>query len=613
MIYPTLPGDDAIIAGKPQNPLQFGGDTMHCLSFWVYKLENANRRLRYYLTPHPNLDATYWQQQGGGQVHVLSPSLPLARAEALCNDLQGASGNLRQETQLLARAWQSLGQAGVLADEPVEPIANWEGQAEAVHLHRLLAGRILLLTEVEQAVVASRLFLSYPLPELLHYLYLEGKLQCRPAVALQPKRRCLRCGSYDLQPTSCLECGSTQAWSCQNCGAMGQAKSCTPLYACAATALAEPRTVTLNLPSSLTAPQIRAARLLQQFLRQERQTTCLFWAVCGAGKTEATLPTVQQVLTAGGRVLWASPRRDLVTELAPRLQAALPGLEVAALHGQVRERFTDASLVIATTHQALRLFSAFDLVILDEVDAFPYADNPMLELAVLRALRPGGKLIYLTATPTAQLLQQVQRGQVQQVLLPVRWHGRPLPEPSIRLLRLPRSDQSNWAVPNLLAQLLTDSLERDLCQVLLYVPSVHLAEQVGRGLQAHFGRQDLPDWVEYIHAADAQRDVKRGRFFAGEFPILVTTTLLERGITLPRVNIFVLYADRSQIFSEPVLTQIAGRAGRAAEYPTGQVYFLAERRSREMVAACKQIQTLNKAAQQIAAAAFKEEKQHVES
>ncbi|HBK85487.1 MAG TPA: hypothetical protein DDZ53_05590, partial [Firmicutes bacterium] len=140
-----------------------------------------------------------------------------------------------------------------------------------------------------------------------------------------------------------------------------------------------------------------------------------------------------------------------------------------------------------------------------------------------------------TATPTPKLLQQVQRGQTQQVLLPVRWHGRPLPEPVIRLLRLPRPQQASWQVPNALARILTDSLERDLCQVLIYVPSVQLAEQVGRGLQAHFARQDLPDWVEYIHAADAQRDVKRGRFFAGEFPILVTTTLLERGITLPRV------------------------------------------------------------------------------
>lgn len=586
---------------------------MHCLPFWVYKLTKASRRLRYYLTPHPGLDAAYWQEHGGGEVRVLSPALPLAQAETLCADLQKAGGNQRQEELLIARAWKSVGHEGVITDDPVKAGADWAGQAEAAHLQQLLAGRILLLAEIEQAVVNRRMFFSCPLPELLHYLYLEGKLQCRPAVVEQPQRRCLRCGSYDFQPTTCLECGASQDWVCQACGFMGQAKSCTPLYACPTVTQSKPRIVNLNLPSALTPPQTKAAQQLQQFLQQERFNTCLFWAVCGAGKTEATLPAVQRVLAAGGRVLWASPRRDLVTELAPRLQAALPDIEITALHGQARERYANTPLVIATTHQALRLYAAFELVVLDEVDAFPYADNPMLELAVLRAVRPGGKLIYLTATPSAQLLQQVRRGQIQQVLLPVRWHGHPLPEPDIHLLRLPRPQPAPWRVPNLLIRLLTASLERDLCQVLIYVPSVHLAEQVGLALQQHFAQQELADWVEYIHANDGQRDVKRARFFAGEFPILVTTTLLERGITLPRLNLIVLYADSSHIFSEPVLMQIAGRAGRAAEYPTGRVHFLAEKRSREMINARKRIQTLNKTARQVAAAVLKEEKRHVEN
>jgi competence protein ComFA len=136
-----------------------------------------------------------------------------------------------------------------------------------------------------------------------------------------------------------------------------------------------------------------------------------------------------------------------------------------------------------------------------------------------------------------------------------------------------------------------------------------LAEQVGQALKVHFGSQQ----AEYIHARDPQRDVKRASFFAGEFPILVTTTLLERAVTIPRVNIVVLYADHATIFSTPVLMQIAGRAGRAAAYPTGKVYYLAERPSREMRQAIKQIQQLNLAARQVAVAAAKEASKHVES
>ncbi|WKB74939.1 helicase-related protein [Ligilactobacillus animalis] len=51
---------------------------------------------------------------------------------------------------------------------------------------------------------------------------------------------------------------------------------------------------------------------------------------------------------------------------------------------------------------------------------------------------------------------------------------------------------------------------------------------------------------------------------------LVTTTILERGITIARLNVMVLQAD-APVFSETVLVQIAGRVGRDKDYPTGDV------------------------------------------
>ncbi len=582
---------------------------MHCLPFWVYKLTGASRRRRYYYTPNPRLDASYWQEQGGGQVQVLTPPLSIAQAEALCQALLANIDRPRQESRLIQELWAQIGQQQVPPLEAVQPLAGWTGANEAKELHKVLSGRILLLAEVEQAVAERRLIFSYPLADLLQYLHLDQKLECRAALTEEPRRSCLRCGQVDLQPSSCLECGAPHVWVCSACGNMGQAKSCVPLYACPTIGSAQPRSVNCQLPAPLTAPQVLAAQSLQQFVRQTQHKTCLFWAVCGAGKTEVAMPAVQQVLAAGGRVLWATPRRDVVTELAPRLTAAFPDISLAALHGQAAVRFSDDPLVIATTHQAIRFFSAFDLVILDEVDAFPYSANPMLELAVQRALRPDGKLIYLTATPTPQLRQQVRRGQAQQVTLPLRWHGHPLPVPVSKRVRLPRPGQAAWPIPPLLSEIITASLEEDSCQLLIYVPSVRLAEQVGQALKVHFGSQQ----AEYIHARDPQRDVKRARFFAGEFPILVTTTSLERAVTIPRVNIVVLYADHATIFSTPVLMQIAGRAGRAAAYPTGKVYYLAERPSREMRQAIKQIQQLNLAARQVAVAAAKEASKHVES
>ena len=60
-------------------------------------------------------------------------------------------------------------------------------------------------------------------------------------------------------------------------------------------------------------------------------------------------------------------------------------------------------LVIATTHQLLKFYQAFDLLIVDEVDAFPYVDNPMLYHAVERSVKEDATTIFLTATSTDEL------------------------------------------------------------------------------------------------------------------------------------------------------------------------------------------------------------------
>jgi late competence protein required for DNA uptake (superfamily II DNA/RNA helicase) len=94
--------------------------------------------------------------------------------------------------------------------------------------------------------------------------------------------------------------------------------------------------------------------------------------VTGAGKTEMMFPLLEEVLSRGGRALVATPRRDVVLELAPRLAKAFPGTKLAVLYGGSEDRWSNAPLTLATTHQLLRFQEAFDLVLIDELDAFPY-------------------------------------------------------------------------------------------------------------------------------------------------------------------------------------------------------------------------------------------------
>ena len=76
----------------------------------------------------------------------------------------------------------------------------------------------------------------------------------------------------------------------------------------------------------------------------------------------------------GKRVAIAAPRIDVCVELAPRLKEAFPTVEQNVLHSQSEEGYKRVPLTIATTHQMLRFYRAFDLIVIDETDSFPYRD-----------------------------------------------------------------------------------------------------------------------------------------------------------------------------------------------------------------------------------------------
>ncbi|EAO74472.1 competence protein F, partial [Streptococcus agalactiae COH1] len=66
------------------------------------------------------------------------------------------------------------------------------------------------------------------------------------------------------------------------------------------------------------------------------------------------------------------------------------------MHGESRS-YQRSPLAIATPHQLLKFYHAFDLLIVDEVDAFPYVDNPILCHGVKQALKKNGTSIFLAA------------------------------------------------------------------------------------------------------------------------------------------------------------------------------------------------------------------------
>src|SRR5690606_12311869 len=96
--------------------------------------------------------------------------------------------------------------------------------------------------------------------------------------------------------------------------------------------------------------------------------------------------------------------------------------------------------------------------------------------------------------------------------------------------------------------------------LIVFVPAVSLVAPTARlidtVLRAGARREaDALPLAYGIHSRDPRRDEVRQAFGRGEFPVLVATTVLERGITVPGVNVMVLWADAEGVFDTASLIQ----------------------------------------------------------
>lgn len=342
-------------------------------------------------------------------------------------------------------------------------------------------------------------------------------------------------------------------------------------------------------PFRLTAAQLKAAADLRDYVSAGKQRQTLLWAACGAGKTEVCFPAVEYALKNRWTVLYAAPRQDVIHEVVPRLERNFPGVKLLVLSGALPLRFESGLFTAATTHQVLRFYNAFDLIVFDEMDAYPYYGSKALKWGLFQALKAGGKIIYLTATPTREILERVKQGYCKLVRLPARHHRRPLPVPEWHRISSKGLACFNTHQIKELAAVL-EELAAD-GPLLLFVPKVSLVKDWVGVLRGIFKDKKIDgSW-----SSDPDRRKKIINFTRGFYDIFVATMILERGITVRGVQTVVLYADH-ELFDERALVQMAGRTGRSAEQPGGRVLFLAGRQTEAMKKAVNWIEEQNRIA-----------------
>ncbi|CAG7655473.1 DEAD/DEAH box helicase [Paenibacillus allorhizosphaerae] len=612
---------------------------------WVYAIISQNS-CSWHVSLDMRADRDHWARQYGQafKMRVMEPSLSFGQACELVYFMnqrdQGMS--VKKQLSLLRHAARATGQPDMSIEQwklwdwkPHSMVTAIDGRMRLVSsVGELMAGRSLMLDEFkslmdhegQEEIAANPNY-------FLQLAWLKGKLAIESAVQVNrnvrkmpmPLRkqtvcRCRRCGneqsreesgtavtSEPISWTDCPSCGGPCP-CCEACLTMGRARYCSLLISGVEYQHPQPSNRiqstademdSLLAPWGLSSVQTDASRSVLEFLKanethirvnnekEKPKTQFLIWAVTGAGKTEMIFPMIQYSLNHGGRVAVATPRRDVVLELKPRLAKAFPDIRVVTLYGGSEQRWERGELTIATTHQLMRFRHAFDLVIIDEIDAFPYHNNPILQYTASQVCKSGGAYILLSATPPEAQQRAVKRGRLPHARVAARYHRHPLPVPQLMVIPSITQMLQQSKLHARLFQKLQESVHRG-AQVFVFVPKIALVEPLVKLL-----RQNYPDIrIEGTSSKDEHRAQKVSDFRASDIRMLVTTTILERGVTIPKSDVFILESD-SSMFDAAALVQMAGRAGRSAQDPRGMVYFAAREKNRSQVNAIGQIKEMN--------------------
>lgn len=437
-----------------------------------------------------------------------------------------------------------------------------------------LYGRELLLSELPKKLRNS---------ERLNQLEIQTEVSY---MEKNKKKICRRCRN-DFIAVRKGECLCNEACGyCRNCLKMGKVRLCSTFYSLREeNAFQEKKEKLLAWAGTLSDQQKEASEMIIQTIQQNE--TRLLWAVTGAGKTEMLFEGIEYALKHQKRVCLASPRVDVCLELAPRIQAAFPTTDMILLYGGMEEEYHYTQLVVATTHQLYRFKEAFDVLIIDEIDAFPFHSDDALKFAANKARKEKAALIYLSATPSPSMQKDVKKNKIKSTILPARYHGYPLPEPRLMWC-------SKWE-SRILKKLLKTSFGKKVKEYiesgqkfLIFIPNIEWMLKLEKVIKKTF-----PDArFEAVSAEDSNRKEKVVLMREDKVQFLITSTILERGVTFKNVNVLVIGAE-DRVFTEAALVQIAGRCGRSFKYPTGEVIYYHDGKSLAMKKAVKQIKRMN--------------------
>ena len=324
------------------------------------------------------------------------------------------------------------------------------------------------------------------------------------------------------------------------------------------------KTIKANINYSLTQTQQKASEEILNYVRNNQSV--IVNAECGAGKTELVYQSIEYMVNQNKKVAFAIPRKDVVIEICNRLKKDYPTLKISAVYGG-NTNDLEGQLVVLTTHQLFRYKNYFDLLILDEADAFPYYKDELLNNFLKSSVK--GPIVYLSATIKDDYKKECKNI----VYVNRRFHNYDLPVPKVIRFNL-----FNKIVK--LKQIIALNLYK---QILVFVPTIDIGRKISKITGYNFVYSSLKNKQEIIDMFKEKR-----------IRVLITTSILERGMTFFNVQVIV-FDTQHDLFDESSLIQISGRVGRKLKAPTGNVYFLTTKTTSSIKKCIKTIKKKNKA------------------
>lgn len=320
-----------------------------------------------------------------------------------------------------------------------------------------------------------------------------------------------------------------------------------------------------SLPFELTGAQKRVVEEIQKDLQAETAMNRLLQGDVGSGKTLVAMSAMITVCENGYQAALMAPTEILARQHDATLSAwAEPvGLRVVLLTGGMngaarsealeRIRSGEADIIIGT-HALIQEevdFKKLGLVVIDEQHRFG-----VLQRATLRNKGLSPDVLVMTATPIPRTLAMTVYGDLDVSVI----DEMPPGKKPVRTVVMGENRR----------EAVYEAIRRELAknhQAFIVYPLVEQSENLdlkdATKMAEHLQKEIFPDVrVGLIHGKmkDWEKDAVMTDFLENRIAILVSTTVIEVGIDMPRASLMVI--EHAERFGLSQLHQLRGRVGR---------------------------------------------------